>query len=249
MARDQARCGPIRLPVSYERMFDTASDLQTSRRKVDADVLAVLAERARPVTTSRAQVLPVIPPLRGFFPDGGLRRGTTVSVSADAAGGATLLALALVAAASAAGSWCVAVGLPTLGGLAADQMTLDLDHLVFVPWPGGQLAETVAALLDGVDVVLLRPPPHLRSGVARRLVARLRDRRAVLVVLTSGTAWPDRSDIELRVENAHWVGVGPGDGCLRSRLATVTTSGRRASNQRQHRQLWLPAESRAVEIA
>jgi hypothetical protein len=34
--------------------------------------LALLTERARPITSSRSRLLPVVPPLAGLFPEGGL---------------------------------------------------------------------------------------------------------------------------------------------------------------------------------
>ncbi|MDP9387216.1 MAG: hypothetical protein M3Q48_04630, partial [Actinomycetota bacterium] len=62
--------------------------------------LSELAGRARPVASADEQVLAVLPALAGLLPGGGLRRGSTVAVS-----GSTSLALALVAAPTAAGSW------------------------------------------------------------------------------------------------------------------------------------------------
>jgi hypothetical protein len=105
------------------------------------------------------------------------------------------LALALVAAASTAGSWCAAVGVgrPPLGPVAAAELGVVLERfpLVAVPPrsgpPGaarGGWPWVVAALLDAVDVVVAWPPPHLRAADARRLVARGRERASVLVVPT-----------------------------------------------------------------
>jgi len=222
---------------------------RTERRRLDPEQRALLATRVQPTSASATRVLPVLPPLRELLPDGGLRRGSTISVTADLAGGATTLALALTAATSAAGSWCVAVGLSDIGALAAHDLRLDLRRVALVPWPGRHVIDAVAALIEGVDVVLLKPPPHLRPVLVRRLVARLRDRRAVLVILRDGTQWPESCDIDLQVESARWVAVGPGEDCLRRRLATVTVTGRRiVTGPRQH-QLWLPAESRTVESA
>src|SRR5439155_941436 len=82
------------------------------------------------------RVLPVLPELRELLPGGGLRRGSTVAVGArfDRAGrpvwsaGATSLLLALIAAASRAGSWCAVVGVPALGVAAADELGVALDR-------------------------------------------------------------------------------------------------------------------------
>ncbi|HJR24902.1 MAG TPA: hypothetical protein VJ804_05480, partial [Acidimicrobiales bacterium] len=60
--------------------------------------LELLHERIRPVALARERQLPVAEALRSLLPMGGLRRGSTVAVTAGAGvGGATSLALALVA--------------------------------------------------------------------------------------------------------------------------------------------------------
>ena len=92
-----------------------------------------LAERVRPVTLAREQRLPVLGPLEPLLPDGGLRRGITVSVgSAPGIGGATSLALALAAGPSISGSWVAAVGVPSLGLAAAAELGIDLERFVLV---------------------------------------------------------------------------------------------------------------------
>ncbi|MGH9177562.1 MAG: hypothetical protein ACRD0N_03275, partial [Acidimicrobiales bacterium] len=77
-------------------------------------VAARLAGRVQPVALAGERLLPVHPALAGLLPGGGLRRGSTVAVA-----GSTSLALALVAGPSGAGSWCAAVGVPSLGLVAA----------------------------------------------------------------------------------------------------------------------------------
>src|SRR5215471_8001036 len=89
-----------------------------------------------------AGALPVLPALEGLLP-GGLARGTVV-----AAGGWSLLCLALAAGASAAGAWCAIAGIPHLGIAAAAGVGLDLDRMLLVPNPGPRWPEVVASLLD-----------------------------------------------------------------------------------------------------
>jgi hypothetical protein len=229
-------------------MFDTGPP-HGAHRQVDPGVITGLAERARPVAASHTRLLPVTDSLAELLPEKGLRRGSSVMVNADEAGGATTLALGLLRAASAAGSWCVGVGLPDLGGLSLSESNLDLDRVAFVPWPGPHFAETVALLIEGIDIVVLCPPQRVRAQAVRRLMARVRDRRAVLIVLASGATWPEGCDVELRVEAARWVAAGRGGDCLRQRRGTVTAVGRRSANRPVQRQLWLPGESLAVESA
>ncbi len=122
-------------------------------------------------------VLPVLPALRELLPGGGLPRGSVV-----AAGRWSLLCLALVAAASAAGAWCAVAGLPQLGVVAAADAGLDLDRMLLIAEPGASWPQVVASLLDGCELVLLRPPDRPPAQVRRRLEATLRRFGGVLVV-------------------------------------------------------------------
>lgn len=182
------------------------------------------------------------PPLADLFPTGAFERGTTVGITAGPAGGRTTVALALVAAASAAGSWCVVVGLGDLGVVAAHEMGLDLRRVAMVPRPAGQWAAVVAALVEEVDVVLLHAPQRVAGHLARRLAARLRHRRAVLLVV-GAERWPEPCEVTLRVADARWVMVGPGQDCLHHRLAAVTATPRRGDRRPRHAQLWLPGSA------
>ncbi|MDQ3680666.1 MAG: hypothetical protein M3378_09035, partial [Actinomycetota bacterium] len=108
-----------------------------------------LREATRPVSLAGEQVLPVLPALQSLLPGGVLRRGSTVVVV-----GSTSLALALAAAPSAAGSWCAAVGLPSLGLVAVAELGVSLERLALVGAPGGSWPAVVAALVDALDVVV-----------------------------------------------------------------------------------------------
>jgi hypothetical protein len=235
--------------------------------------LLELAERARPLTLAAEQVLEVDPALAPVLPDLGLRCGTTVVVGGCGGLGATSLVLALLARPSAKGRWCAVVGLPALGPVAAEELDVDLTHLALVPAPGRQWATVTAALLDGLDVVVVQPPQQVRPSDARRLMARARQRRAVLVVLAPSAelqanpavppdaagvprrlgqhvmsaVWPG-FDLCLAVTGGEWVGPGTGFGHLRSRRVDVTVWGRGAAARAAHHFLWLPAEEGGVRI-
>ena len=197
--------------------------LSTMRSGAALDSLGELAERVRPVTLTREQRLPVLPAFEGLLPGAGLRRGATVSIgSAAGVGGATSLALALVAEASRTGSWVAAVGLPSLGLVAADELGVALERLVLVAAPerdawGG----VVAALVDGFDLVILHAGrTGVRTADARRLVARARERGAVLLQL--GPGWPEGADLQLQVTRSRWEGLDDGHGHLQARKVRVT---------------------------
>ena len=193
-----------------------------------------LRERLAPPPGAFAptEPLPVLPPLDALFPRGGLTRGSVVAVE-----GSVWLGLALAAGASAAGSWCAVVGLPTLGAAAAEEAGLDLERLVLVPSPGQQWATAVAALLDGFDVVLARPTPQVKAGEARRLAARARERRGVIVALGG---WPDAVDTRLRVVDTEWAGLHAGYGRIAARLANVAAQGRGAAARERRVAATLP---------
>lgn len=208
--------------------------------------MAEAAGRVRPVTMAGEQLLPVVAPLAPLFPEGGLRRGTTVVVKSGGTG-VTSLALAVGVAASQAGSWCAAVGLPALGLVAAAGLGMALERFALVPHPGEQWPAVTAALIDAVDVILLRPPRGIRSSEARRLTARVRERGVVLVV--RGT-WPEGADLSLSIATvgqAGWRGLGQGYGYLQARSVEVTATGRGAASRERRVPLWLPGNNGTVE--
>jgi hypothetical protein len=184
----------------------------------------------------------VLPALSKLLPEGALRRGSTVAVS-----GATSLALALLAGPSQAGSWCAAVGLPSLGLVAAAEVGIALERFPLIARPGQEWPAVVAALFDAVDVVLVSLPRHVRTGDARRLVAKARERGTVLVTTGSSRALP--ADVRLTVEQAAWEGLGKGHGHLRARRLDVVADGRGAAGRERRTSLWLPAPDGGVEEA
>ncbi len=228
------------------------------RPGVDRAALARLAEQVGPTTLAREQRLPVLPALEALLP-GGLRRGSSVSVSGPAA---TSLALAVAAGPSADGAWVAAVGFPSLGLVAAAELGVSLDRLVLVADPGQEPGMTdpwsavVAALVDAFEVVLVHVPADGRrvsGGEARRLAARTRERGAVLVRVGSavpgaaGTGWPEGADVSLTVGSAAWEGLGEGHGHLRARRVVVESGGRREAARPRRAELWLPAAGGGVE--
>jgi len=209
-----------------------------------------LAERARPVSSASSRLLPLPAPLVPLFPDGALRRGATTLVAGGPGGGATTLALALLAAASTGAGWCGAVGLADPGVVAMVELGIDLRRVVFVPNPRAGWADAAAELLDGVDVVLVRPPGPARPTAARHLVARARERQVALVVLVDRVGeWPEGPDAALTVTAAQWHGIGRGHGHLGGRRAEVQVTGRRSAGRAVTRTLWLPSGTGALAEA
>jgi len=194
--------------------------------------------------------LPVVAALRPLLPGGCLRRGSTVSIGAAGAMngngfGATSLLFGLLAEASSAGSWCAAVGLPRLGLVAAAESGVATQRLALVPHPGPDWVETVGALLDGLDIVVLATPGGVAPRLATRIAARARQRGAVLIAMG---AWPG-ADVTLDVVRGSWHGLGEGVGRLRRREVEVVTSGRGAAARARRALLWLPGAAGTPEAS
>jgi hypothetical protein len=205
-----------------------------------------------------AGTLPVLAALRELLPRGGLARGSVVTVAEFG-----LLALALAAGASADGAWCGIAGVPEAGVLAASGLGLDAERTLLVPDPGRAWPQVVASLLDGCELVLLRPPAQASplgapktpkapetpgapgAQVRQRLEAALRRGRGVLLVVGD---WPG-AQVRLRVLTQGWTGLGDGHGRLRACCAQVMADGRGQAAVARTRWLWLPAEDGRVTAA
>jgi hypothetical protein len=200
-----------------------------------APVSAALGEAATGET-----VLPVLPALRDLLPGAGLRRGSVTQ-----AGPWSLLCVALAAGASAAGAWCAVVGLPQAGMMAAAEVGLDPDRTLLVPDPGEGWPQVVATLLDGCELVLLRPPDRPSAQIRRRLEAAMRRSGSVLVVAGD---W-EGAQTRLFITHQEWEGIGAGHGRLRARRARVVADGRGVAARPRARWLWLPGPDGSVTAA
>lgn len=159
----------------------------------------------------------------------GLRCGASYRVE-----GSNGLLMALLAHASAAGSWCAVVGVPEFGVEAAAGFGLDLERLVLVPDAGRQWLGVVASLADAVSIVAVRPQGTVGEADAARLAARLRQHDCVLLALGP---WP-QTEALLRVGESEWSGLGRGHGRLTERTVRVEVAAR--SGQGRATRLRLP---------
>lgn len=202
-------------------------------RSATATLTALGVGAAGELTTAPARTLPVRGELAGLLPWGGLRRGSTVSVR-----GSTSLLLALMASATAEGCWAAVVGLPGCGALAAAELGVAVHRLALVPRPGrdqSEVEKTVAALLDGFDLVALATP--VTPATSRKLSARARHRKAVL--LPFAVSWPG-ADVELTATSGRWTGLEAGHGLLTARTVSVEATGRGAAARPRRTSLALP---------
>lgn len=205
------------------------------------DRVQELQSRIRQMQATKldTKLIPTHPAIARLLPGGGLQQGATYSVERSA-----MLLMALLAAPSAAGSWCAVVGMPEFGVEAAQRFGIDLDRLVLVPHPGDQWLAVTAAVADVMGIVVTRPPKRATDSTIQRLSARLRQRGATMLVLGS---WP-QTEAMLSLSQSEWHGIGEGHGHLSSREVTVTVTHRATGRPRSGR-LWLPDESEQIRAA
>ena len=215
----------------------------------DLAALARVRARVAPLTLAEQHVLPVLPALAGLFPTG-LRRGSALAVTGDAA---VSMALALAAGPTAAGAWAVVLGLngssvgpggagPELGLGAAAGMGVAMDRLVLAE-PGPSWPAVLAMVVDGFDVVIVRPPRSLTASVWRRIAARLRERGGVVLAVDPPASFEVAAIV---TATGTWSGVQDGAGVLRSRVVVASVGGRGALARVRRATLLLPGPDGAV---
>lgn len=190
----------------------------------------------RGVLEHRAGYLPVIEPLTGFLPGGGLPRGGVVSLAGT---GTTSLLFTLLA--GPGNPWSALVGLPYLGLQAAAELGVDLSRVVLIPDPGVDVLQILSVLADGVELLVVRAPngPIASPARLRVLQGRLRQRGSVLI---SVGAWPG-ADLSLQVAIDSWRGIGAGHGRLTGRELLIQLSGRGSAGRRRELRLLLAADA------
>ena len=198
------------------------------RRDVEARArLTAVGLAKAPLVLARDRSIIVPGPLGAALPT--VQRGTVVAVGGALGSGATSTVLGIAAAATAVGEWAAVLdGSGSLGGSAAAAAGVDLARLAVVrDVPRDRWSTVVAALLDGVSVVVTELPRGIRLGDARRLVARARERAAVLVTLApEARAWPAEASVRIDARGGVWTGLGAGDGVLEGRVPVWEVSSR-----------------------
>jgi len=170
--------------------------------------LEEVGRHTRPVSLAHERALELGPSLAALVSRGTLPRGSVVRVAGAPGAGVTTLGLELAAACTGVGEW-VAVVDPagSLGALAAREAGVALERFAVVRRvPPARWASVVAALVDGVSLVLADlPAGGVGVADARRLVARARERETVLVV---GERWPADAALTLHARGSEWDVVG-----------------------------------------
>lgn len=189
------------------------------------------------IVLARDRTFPVVDELSELFADRGIQRGSTIGVAGNAA---VSLAVALSVGVSRSGGWVVAVGLPSVGSLAASELGAELSRWAFIDKPGNQAGDVIHALAASVDLVLVGPGIKLRTGYGRRIVARMRERGTSVIAVGNPRLFDSRVDVSLRIKQAAWTGIGSGHGRLISRRVEIEATGRGANASPRQQLLWLP---------
>ena len=127
----------------------------------------------------------------------------------------------LLATLTAAGGCAAVVGHPRLALAAVAAAGGDLDRLVVVPDPAPHATAVLGTLVDGLDLVLYRPPQAVAPTAARPVEARLRRGDCALLVCGDQRSWPT-ARLHLEWRTGEVTGLGRGSG----RVREVTVSGK-----------------------
>ncbi|MET0911079.1 MAG: hypothetical protein ABWZ99_16555 [Ilumatobacteraceae bacterium] len=205
-------------------------------------VLDQIRSRVAPTVLAHEQTLPVADGMAELFAERALVRGRTLTCTGPAG---TSAAMALVAAAVAAGSWLAVVDVPTFGLDAASEAGIALERVVAIDTAsngggGAGWVEVMAAAVDGFDLVVSRQPSPVSEAALRKLATRIRQRGAVVVLLDGASAAGSsgaglRCDGVVETSVVSWSGIGSGYGHLQQRTLDLSTSGRRLPGRRQCR--------------
>jgi hypothetical protein len=137
------------------------------------------------------------------------------------------------------------VGVSHLGISCAVEHGVALERMVFVhpPESSRDWSTTVAAVIDGFDLLIVAVPESLSAADARRVQARLQSRRSVMIIVDTATfsetsfsnsAHPFHADVVLDSTTKSWSGINNGAGYLQQRQVAIKVSGRRVARAQEH---------------
>ena len=219
--------------------------LDTKQRITELSIQELLVTQQLNTKPQVAERLAVADDVRELLPDSGLVRGRIVRCSGDAG---LSLALSLCSLATQQGSWLGVVGVDHLGLLAAVEHGVALERTVLVhpPKTSREWSITVAAAIEGLDLLIVAVPERLSVNDARRVQTRLQSRRAVMIIVDNTVLSQSRSmngsneaqqflaDVVLDTKTKSWSGVDKGAGYLQHRDVRIRVSGRRVARERNY---------------
>lgn len=154
--------------------------------------------------------------------------GRTIGLLGPVGGGLTRLGLSLLAEPSQRAPVAVVDVRGWLSPLAAFEVGIDPERLVFVrsverqQWP-----QVVAALLEGLHAVYAEVPAGISDTHLRRLAALTRSRGGALLLRPLDGRLPSGvSHLSLQSEEVAWNGAEAGHGCMGRRLLQMRAWGK-----------------------
>jgi hypothetical protein len=205
---------------------------EVARQRADLRAIAGRAQSSSVLTSQRPR--PVRGPFAALFPQG-LRPGTSLAVRAARPSlepAAMRNAITLAAGVVPTDGWVAAVGVPSLGVLAAAEAGLALERLVFFAAPVTVWGTIAIAAVDAFDVVVLSVPARPRAAEVRRIATRTRERSNTVIAIGPGVAaWG--GEARLLTSAAAWDGLGDGHGTLQSCRVSIELDGRGSVRPRQ----------------
>ena len=219
--------------------------LDTKQRITELSIKELLVTQQLNTKPQVVERLAVADDVRELLPDSGLVRGRIVRCSGDAG---LSLALSLCSLATQQGSWLGVVGVEHLGLLAAVEHGVALERTVLVhpPKTSREWSITVAAAIEGLDLLIVAVPERLSVNDARRVQTRLQSRRAVMIIVDNTVLSQSRSmngsneaqqflaDVVLDTKTKSWSGVDKGAGYLQHRDVRIRVRGRRVARERSY---------------
>lgn len=219
--------------------------LDTEQRVTELSIKELLVAQQLGAKPQVVERLAVADNIRDLLPDSGLVRGRIVRCSGDAG---LSLALSLCSLATQQGSWLGVVGVDNLGLVSAVEHGIALERTVLVhpPKTSREWSITVAAAIEGFDLLIVAVPERLSVSDARRVQTRLQSRRAVMIIIDNTPLSQSRStsdpngaqqflaDVVLDTRTKSWSGVNGGAGYLQHRDVRIRVSGRRVTRERNY---------------
>lgn len=237
--------------TNIEQLFDTGGMRAGAAKSTETRHLEVVRQAVTTAATlAHQRTLPVAEGLTALVPSGCLQRGNVLSTHGV---GATSLGLALVGEAARSGSFLAIIAPHSFSLASCLDFDIPLRRVVqFVLPSGGSSnslwAQSVAAVVEGFDLVLLLDRHRVSSSQARQLTARNRERGSI-IVRVGGPDWPDAADLRFETSSPDWSGLGQGHGHLRARQVSVQVAGRRYHGGSRAHSILLPAVGGGVETA
>lgn len=166
--------------------------LDTEQRVTELSIKELLVAQQLGAKPQVVERLAVADNIRDLLPDSGLVRGRIVRCSGDAG---LSLALSLCSLATQQGSWLGVVGVDNLGLVSAVEHGIALERTVLVhpPKTSREWSITVAAAIEGFDLLIVAVPERLSVSDARRVQTRLQSRRAVMIIIDNTPLSQSRS--------------------------------------------------------